>query len=95
MHIGNSVGSAWFMVMSKSSVLGAKITAWTGRKAKKLTEEDKAALLVSNPDYAQDVQVLKDLAVNIHALREQARGLFKKCEDTRLNALMVLPKELT
>lgn len=94
-HIGKGVDTAWFMTVPLSSGLGQKITAWTSRKSKKLTMADKEALAVSNPEYAQDIGTLKALGEQIHALREQASALAKKCEVTRYNALTVLPKDLT
>lgn len=93
-HIGKGAETAWFMTIPLSSGLGKKITAWTSRKSKKLTMADKEALAVSNPEYAEDIDALKALGEQIHALRAQASALAKKCEVTRYNALTVLPKEL-
>lgn len=92
--VGTGVDNAWFMCISGSSVLGKKILAWTNRKAKKLSFEDKQALLVSNPEHAKDISDLKALGVQIHALREQAAVLTKKCAETRRHALTVLPNDL-
>lgn len=93
-HIGKGAETAWFMTISLSSGLGKKMSSWTNRKAKKLSMEDKASLLVSSPEYAEDVAMLKELGVQIHALRATASTLAKKCEATRFNALTVLPAEL-
>lgn len=93
--IGKGVDTVWFMTMSLSSILGKRITAWNSRKSKKLTMVDKEALILSNPEYADDMDALKALGEQIHALREQASALAKKCEVTRYNALTVLPKDLT
>lgn len=94
-HIGKGVDSAWFMTVPLSSVLGKKISAWSSKKTTKLTAEEKVELLAASPEYALDIQSLKDLAVQIHGLREQANALAKKCEDARSNALTVLPKDLS
>jgi hypothetical protein len=94
-HIGKGAETAWFMTIPLSSGLGKKITAWTSRKSKKLTMADKEALAVSNPEYAEDIDALKALGEQIHALRAQASALAKKCDVTRYNALTVLPKDLT
>lgn len=93
-QVGKGVQESWFMKVP-SSALSKKMLVWINRKAKKLSETENAALQLSNPEHAKDIAELKALGVQIHALREQAAALSKKCQDTRNNALTALPQDLT
>lgn len=94
-QIGKGAESSWFMNVSSTSVLGKKMLVWINRKAKKLSEQENVALLAANPEHAKDVAELKALGLQIHALREQAAVLTKRCDATRSNALNVLPLDLS
>lgn len=92
--IGKGVDNAWFIALPLSSGLGRKIEAWANRSAKKLTMQEKEALLASNPEYRENTEQLKALSAQIHALRDQARALVLVQEEVRNNALTALPKDL-
>lgn len=92
-QVGTDVdAAAWFHEVPYKSKLHQEIQAWNPNK--KLTDAEKDRLAAQDPEYVADIAQVAVLAAQIHALRNDARVLIKKCEVKRTAACVTLPAAL-